>query len=219
MHSVSQTHERRLTRAAQQALTRQRVLDAADTVFTERGFHAARLEDVAELAGYTRGAVYSNFKDKNDLALAIIERRIAEARRILDEVTAAEGDSLERAQEAGIRFSRLINDERPWGPLFLEFVTHTSRHPDLARRLTDLYRGLADSIADVLRATGVQGGPGRPTTERLALVMLAATDGAALEGMIDPERADSQLAGEMLGFIVAGMQSAASAQTDMSRHS
>jgi AcrR family transcriptional regulator len=190
-------------------LTRQRVLDAADALFTERGFHATRLEDVAELAGYTRGAVYSNFKDKNDLALAIIERRIAEACSILNEVAAGEGDSRERAQQAGTRFSRLLNDQRPWGPLFLEFVTHASRHPDLARRLTELYRGLAESIADVLRATGLHEGPRRPTTERLALIMLAATDGAALERMIDPEHADAQLAGDMLGFIVTGMQSGA----------
>jgi AcrR family transcriptional regulator len=186
------------------------VLDAADAVFTERGFHAARLEDVAELAGYTRGAVYSNFKDKNDLALAIIERRLAEARRVLDEVDAGHGESLERLQEAGIRLSQLIDDQRPWGPLFLEFITHASRHPDLASRLNELYRGLADSIADILRTTGVpEGPPGSPTAERLALMMLGATAGAAIQQMIDSEQANSQLAGEMLGFIVAGLQSAA----------
>ena len=207
MHSVSEASRRRLSRAEQQALTRRRVLDAADSVFTERGFHAARLEDIAERAGYTRGAVYSNFKDKNDLALAIIERRIAEAREILDDVAAQASDPVKRAQETGARFSALMN-ERAWGPLFLEFVTHASRHPELAQRLTDLYRGLADSIVEILRTMGVRDGqPGQPPLQRLALIMLAATDGAALERMIDPERADAQLAGEVLGWIVKGLQS------------
>jgi AcrR family transcriptional regulator len=179
-------------------------------VFTELGLHAARLEDIAERAGYTRGAVYSNFKDKNDLAFAIIERRLAEARAILDEVAAGAADPVKRAQETGTRFSRLISDERPWGPLFLELVTHASRDPELAERLTELYRGLAISIADVLRTIGMPDRhPGRPTTQRLALIMLAATDGAGLERMIDPERADPQLAGELLGWIVAGLQSPA----------
>jgi AcrR family transcriptional regulator len=209
MQSVSQAPRRRLTRPEQQALTRERVLDAADVVFTDQGFHAARLEDVAELAGYTRGAVYSNFKNKNDLALAIIERRTGEASRVLDAVSTGSGDPRERAHAAGTRFSELFNDQRPWGPLFLELVTHASRHPELARRLTELYRELAASIAKVLRTAGVPQGPGQPSADRLALIMLAATDGAAVERMIDPERADAQLGGEMLGLIVAGVQSGA----------
>lgn len=209
MHSVSKSPRRRLTRVEKQALTRQRVLEAADAAFSEQGFHAARLEDIAERAGYTRGAVYSNFKDKNDLALAIIERRVGEARAALEHVAAQSPELVQGARDSGDRISELMHSERPWGPLFLEFVTHATRHPELARRLTELYRGLGDAIADLLSATGLGAADTRqPTPQRLALVMLAATDGAALERMIDPERADPQLAGEMLGWIVAGLGAA-----------
>lgn len=206
MHSVSESPRRRLTRAEQQAQTRQRVLDAADEIFSEDGFHAARLEAIAERAGYTRGAVYSNFKDKNELALAIIERRVGEARATLATVASESGGSVQRARETGTRVLHLMHGERPWGPLFLEFVTHATRHPELAERLTALYRGLGDAITDVLAASGLRlDNKEQPSIQRLALVMLAATDGAALERMIDPERADAELAGDMLGWIVAGI--------------
>jgi AcrR family transcriptional regulator len=206
MHSVSQIRRQRLTRAEQQAVTRQRVLDAADEVFAEHGFHAARLEEIAERAGYTRGAVYSNFKDKNELALAIIEQRIDLATALLKESAAgAVGDSVAAARLAGPRFAQLFEGERSWAPLFLEFLTHASRHPEIGPRLADLYRGLTESIADVLKTFSPPGPGGvSGSADRLASSMLAATEGVAIQRLIDPERVDPQLLGEMLGWITAG---------------
>ena len=64
---------RRLSRKEAQAETRRRVLDAAAEVFGERGFRAASLSDVADRAGYTIGAVYSNFASKDALFHELIE--------------------------------------------------------------------------------------------------------------------------------------------------
>ena len=66
---------RRLTRAESAALTRSRLLEAAQRVFFERGFHGASLEAVSEEAGLTKGAVYSQFESKADLFLAYQEER------------------------------------------------------------------------------------------------------------------------------------------------
>src|SRR5947208_10574781 len=68
----------RLTRAESAALTRGRLLEAAQRVFFERGFHGASLEAVAEEAGLTKGAVYSRFESKADLFLAFQEERNAQ---------------------------------------------------------------------------------------------------------------------------------------------
>jgi len=203
MHTVSEARRKRLTRAEQQALTRRRVLEAADEAFAEHGFHAARLEEIAERAGYTRGAVYSNFKDKNELALAIVEQRIAAATTLLRGSAAeAVGDPVAAARAAGPRFAALLEGERSWAPLFLEFLPHASRHPEVGPRLADLYRGLTESIVDVLETSAPGGAPG--WADRLALTMLAATDGVAIQRLIDPERVDRQLLGEMLSWIAAG---------------
>ncbi len=67
---------RRLTRVEAQALTRRRLLDAAAEVFADRGFRAASLADVADRAGYTIGAVYSNFVSKDELFQALMNERL-----------------------------------------------------------------------------------------------------------------------------------------------
>jgi AcrR family transcriptional regulator len=202
MPGVSGASRRPLRRAEQQAQTRRRVRDAADAVFAERGFHAARLEDIAVRAGYTRGAVYSNFKNKDELALAIIQERIETVTSVLEELAAADA----AAEAVGARISQLFVGERPWAPLFLEFVTHAVRHPDLAARITALYRELASTITKLLERFASQSGIElwKPP-ERVALIMLAAADGAAVERLIDPERADATLLGEMLGLITTGI--------------
>lgn len=213
MHSVSEAkigrarHGRRLTRAEQQAITRGRVLDAADRVFADRGFHGATLDEIALAAGYTRGAVYSNFRNKDDLALAIVERRIEAVVALLRETVRSGTDPVAQAALTGERLTELLGGEPGWAPLFLEFAPHAARDPALAVRLAALWRSLVASIADVL--ADAAGGEMPYPAERLALTMVAATDGAALARLIDPEVVDERLLGEMLGLIVAGVVASA----------
>ena len=61
-------------RSARRDATRERVLDAARAVFAERGVFGATVEEICERAGFTRGAFYSNFTDKDDVLEALIER-------------------------------------------------------------------------------------------------------------------------------------------------
>ena len=63
---------RRLRREEQRELTRAQILDAAERIFA-RGFRGASIEAIAEEAGYSHGAIYSNFKGKEDLFLVLVE--------------------------------------------------------------------------------------------------------------------------------------------------
>lgn len=63
---------RRLTRAESQAETRDRLITAATALYHEKGYHRTSLADIAERAGFTTGAVYSNFERKEDIALAVL---------------------------------------------------------------------------------------------------------------------------------------------------
>ena len=81
-----------LTRAERQARTREELVEAADRLFTKNGFHATSVDAVADDAGYTKGAVYSNFESKEDLFFAVYERRVD--RRVADtEATLASGET------------------------------------------------------------------------------------------------------------------------------
>ena len=70
-----------MTRAEQQQQTREAVIAAADALFVERGFHASSVGHIAAAAGYTKGAVYSNFASKEDVFFAVYERRSSAAGR------------------------------------------------------------------------------------------------------------------------------------------
>src|SRR4051812_13864279 len=74
-------------RAEARGTARERLLDAAVQVFTERGYRAASLEDIAAAAGVTKGAVYWNFQGKQDLFFALIDERVDQRARELMGVT------------------------------------------------------------------------------------------------------------------------------------
>jgi AcrR family transcriptional regulator len=77
--AIADAPERR-SRADQQRQTRERLLEAAAELFAEHGFGGASLDAIAARAGYTRGAVYSNFSDKHDLLVALVEQQADEFR-------------------------------------------------------------------------------------------------------------------------------------------
>jgi AcrR family transcriptional regulator len=93
MNNTRQAESRKIAAArpsrqrARTEATRRKLLAAAEKTFARDGFEAARLEDIASLAGYTRGAFYANFKSKEDIFFALLEewvgRRIAEVSAVL----------------------------------------------------------------------------------------------------------------------------------------
>ena len=86
-HADAGVSTARLTRPERAALTRRELLDAAQLRFFRDGYHATSLDDIADEAGYTKGAVYGTFKSKAGLFLAlfdeVVERRVEEIRRLL----------------------------------------------------------------------------------------------------------------------------------------
>ena len=91
--TVVTRNPRRLTRLEAQSLTRRRLLDAAADEFCEQGFRMASLTDVADRAGYTIGAVYSNFSSKDGLFLAVMRDRLPRIEAMLAGALAADGQS------------------------------------------------------------------------------------------------------------------------------
>src|SRR5437588_10391841 len=82
------TGRTRLTREEQRAVTRARLLASAAKVFAERGFYGASVEEIADRAGFTRGAFYSNFETKADLFLALLDEHIGKEMRTLEDALA-----------------------------------------------------------------------------------------------------------------------------------
>src|SRR3954449_11278667 len=87
----------RLTREEKKAQTRERLLDAASTVFARKGFASTSIDEVAEAAGVTKGAVYSNFDSKEDLVRTVLDERLEQRFRELAEDVPPDGSLAEDA--------------------------------------------------------------------------------------------------------------------------
>src|SRR5262245_23015829 len=115
----------RLTRAERREQTRDDLIAAADRLFVSGGFHATSLDQIAAAAGYTKGAVYSNFDSKEDLFFAVYERRAAEAERQMREVFA--GDAVAGLDRIAGDTTGRINRDDGWLAAFFEFWAHVIR--------------------------------------------------------------------------------------------
>ena len=144
-------------RSPRREATRQRILDAAREVFAERGVIGGSVEDICERAGFTRGAFYSNFTDKDDVLDALVER---EHTRLLEHLDATfvevdreveEADSLE-AVLAGIvdRILRSIPVDRQLSLIQTELEIFAIRRPDHARRFLETNNRFRERIGALI---------------------------------------------------------------------
>ena len=130
-----------MTRAEQQQRTREEVLSAADRLFVERGFHATSVDQIAQAAGYTKGAVYSNFAAKEDLFFAVYERRWS-ARLELERTLAAAPDPAGWIESVIADTGRRRGRDDRWLSTFFEFWAHVVRRPALRKRFAAIHARL-----------------------------------------------------------------------------
>lgn len=184
--SPGEEARRRLTRAEAQALTRRRVLDAAAEVFGDKGFRAASLNDVADRAGYTIGAVYSNFAGKDELFRALMAERLRLVEADL-EVAASYGpppstDTGSRRQRIEHALDRMAASEDSvpprWWRLLYEYRTYAAADPDAWAELAELERRCRELIARQIEAFAAAFGTVLPRSPiELAELTTALTDG------------------------------------------
>ncbi len=143
---------KRLTQVERSEETRRRLLQAARKVFVQRGFFAATLEQVADAAGFTKGAVYSQFDSKADLFLALLELRVEQR---LEEIRSAGAEATspeELGMIMGRQWIRSARADMGWQLLALEFRVHVARNPELRERYLSVHARLRDGIAEALAA-------------------------------------------------------------------
>jgi AcrR family transcriptional regulator len=176
----------RLTRAQRRQQTRARLLEAAGQVFARQGFHAATLDEVAEAAGYTKGAVYSNFATKDELFLALLDERVAAQLQQLQALYAIESSEALRAALRG-RTEQEFAAARDFGVLMVEFSLYAMRNPAAQAELAERYRQLRGRLAELIakRYARHQTSPPMPP-EHLAALALATDAGLFLQFSADP---------------------------------
>ncbi len=130
--------------------TRKRLLAAAERIFARDGFEAARLEDIAAVAGYTRGAFYANFDDKEDIFFAILEEYVAQRIEEVNALLRKYENPKDRLQALRSHYAQIANDRRV-ALLSLEFKLFAIRHPEAHARLRARQQGMRTCGGDFLR--------------------------------------------------------------------
>ncbi|MEU8631458.1 TetR/AcrR family transcriptional regulator [Amycolatopsis sp. NPDC048633] len=173
---------KRLTRAESRERTKERLLAAAAELFAERGVNGTSVEQIAERAGYTRGAFYGNFEDKHELVVALLaQRRSREA----VEVAALEGDVMARLKEWHAARAEHLPE---WFALRTELTLYALRNPDARPSAGENERAARELIETGVRATFAARGVEPPADPAfLALIIHALEDGLLRQRYLSPE--------------------------------
>jgi AcrR family transcriptional regulator len=176
----------RLTRAESQARTRERLVATAKDLFLRDGYSATSLEKVADEAGYSKGAVYSNFRNKEGLCLAVLDR-IHEEQVDLIAVALVDADGVDGLITAFQAWAeRSIGDEA-WTALEVEFATNARRNPEVRRELAVRDKAIRDGIAALLANYAEQFGVTLPMSpDDAATALLSLGIGLGVQRAIDP---------------------------------
>jgi len=215
---VTKPTDVRLHKQKRAALTRQELLRSARTIFARDGFDQARLEDIAALAGKTRGAFYANFKDKEDVFCAIFEEDVD---RDMDELlpTLAALPTVDERIVAVADYLSGQSRHRERILLNLEFKLYAIRHPRKRKRLADLHGAirLCSSVPELreLLPHLMEQSQGTQLADSLAIG--AILDGLALNHLFDPEALNSQEMARYLKLCLQGSLASATARSASSR--
>lgn len=138
----------RKTRDEAKEQTRERLLDSARLCFARAGFAGASIDVIAEAAGYSKGAFYSNFGNKEDAFLELLERHLdAEIERGRDVVK--DGD-FQTALERFVDLYSMEDEDQDWCLLSVEFALYAARSHTFAEHYSRLLRRHYEQIAKTL---------------------------------------------------------------------
>ena len=101
-------------------------MQSAAKVFARRGLQQASIDEVAEDAGFTKGAFYANFKSKEELFLAMLDERFAKRIEDIEHVVASDGSAVQKARRGGDQFARMLGADPEWERLFFEFSAYAA---------------------------------------------------------------------------------------------
>ena len=179
---------------------------AARRVFARGGFHGASVEEIASEAGYSTGALYSNFDGKEDLFLALMDREIEGHAREIAQAVGKRASVAERATGGARQWMTMIEREPELLLLFMEFWAYGVRdarmRPKVAAWFAQMRELLTRLIADGVREFDLEL---ELPAEHLALAIDALADGIARQKLPDPDAVPDDLMGRILSLLFAAV--------------
>lgn len=193
---------KRLTREQSKDQTRERLIDAARTMFVKKGYVATSVEDIASAAGYTRGAFYSNFEGKSELLIELLRRDHDRMHANFEAIMQGGGTKGEMEARVMTYYSQMFRDDDCF-PLWVEAKLLASRDAKFRVRFNAFRNEKLEKIAAYIRAFAEQVGTALPLpADTLALGLVSLCDGIQFFRMCDPQQfTDEKTESVLAGFI------------------
>lgn len=205
------------TRAArvQGREAREELLTAALELFARRGYREASVDEIAAEAGYSKGALYWHFSDKEGLLMALLEERIDAPTRDRIEMLASAPPERDMSVEATREFARQLIEAREALLLEREYWSLAIRDPALRARYLERQTELRDALAVALKARARHlGTPDLPVpADDVARIVMSIIGGLAFDELIEPGSVRPELLGETLAVVYAGLAARAQASS------
>jgi len=175
----------RLTRAESRQRTRDLLTDSAAKVFAERGYHAASVDEIAEDAGFSKGAVYANFPTKEQLFLAVMDRQQQRQEQSFKSMLQPEKPSADAMAELAEVAAPTDPEAWRFGLLTLEFFLYAVRQPELRAELARRFEITRKQLAASLEPHRAGNDKPALTTADLAVIAVAASYGLGVQAVLD----------------------------------
>jgi AcrR family transcriptional regulator len=180
----------RWTPERRRARTRAALVEAARHTFARKGFEGASLDEIADTAGYTRGAIYKHFQGKEDLLFAVYDQLNDEALRRYAEMLADDrGQALDPTAIVET-WKEIFGQDEDLRALDLEFQLYALRHPEVGRRMEEHRTRNHELVTEFMRTNARDGGfRFAIPVETLSAILLVTSDAFRSAG---PTDADAQ---------------------------
>jgi AcrR family transcriptional regulator len=195
-------------RSERRARTRAQLLSAAARVYARRGFAGATLDEVAEEAGYTKGAVYDHFGSKDKLLLALLDEhlsaQIAEQTALFDPGK----DTAERPRIGADRWMTELEEDPDAFRLFVEAWLAGQRDDELRARVADGLEAWRATFKTFGSERGSDSVPefSEPLLDQVANVMVGLGIGLAIVKLADPASVSPRLLGAVLVLLLRALE-------------
>jgi AcrR family transcriptional regulator len=170
--------------------TLEKLFEAALPVLAQAGYERATVDRIVEAAGVSKGAFYTHFASKEELFVAILERRLALNLTRVKELCRLQGSAAEwllNVLDTLLNFSVEIKD---WRSLSIEFMAHGMRNPSIGERITSMHANWRRMFAETLRETDAfKHGRMVASPEAIATTLVAMIDGFIVQVGMDGDPA------------------------------
>ncbi len=172
------------------ARTREALVDAARAVFARKGFEGASLDEIAETAGYTRGAIYKHFESKEDLLLAVFDKMNEHALERFSQRFETDQSRPTDPSMIVATWKEEIAADADVRALDLEFQLYVLRHPEVRQRSVEHRRRHRDVVAAFMRAHSDDADlEFAVSPETLSSILLITSDAFSNAAQVDPDAA------------------------------